>query len=95
MAKIVIKKDKKEEPFDIEKLKESIRVNAIDSVLRQSEERINNLVEHISDKVVQSLGKRDKISTWELREKILAELDLAAPEVAKIWRDYDEQRGKS
>jgi len=94
MAKIVIKRDKREEPFDIEKLRESIRVNAIDAALRESEERINNLVEGISTKVVQSLGKKDKVSTWELREKILAELDINAPEIAKIWREYDEQQGK-
>ena len=94
MAKIVIKKDKREEPFDIEKLKESIRVNAIDAVLRESEERINNLVEGVSDKVVNSLGKKDKVSTWELREKVLAELDITASDVAKIWREYDEQQGK-
>jgi len=94
MAKTVIKKDKREEPFDIEKLRESIRVNAIDAALRESGERINNLVEQVSNKVVRSLGKKDKVSTWELREKILAELDLAAPDVAKIWREYDEQQGK-
>jgi len=95
MAEIVIKRDKREESFDTEKLKQSIRVNALDTVLRESEERINNLVDQVAKKVILSLGTKEKTSTWEIREKILSELDAIAPDVAKTWRDYDEQRWKT
>lgn len=95
MAKIVIKKDKKEEPFDVEKLKQSIRVNALDTTLKEAEEGINDLIEKVSEKVILSMKGRDKVSTWEIREKILSELDILAPAVAQTWRQYDEEEGKS
>jgi len=94
MAKIVIKKDKREEPFDVEKLKQSVRINTLDTVLKESEDRINNLVDQIAKKVMLSTQEKERVTTEELRERILAELDLVAPDVAKTWRDYDQEQGK-
>jgi len=94
MAKIVVKKDGTEEPFDLAKLKESIRVNAIDSALKEVGGRINDIVEQTSQRVVNATEKREKISTGEIRTMILDDLGETAPLVAKIWRQYDEQAGK-
>ncbi len=94
MIKAVIKRDGREEGFDIEKLKQSIRVNAIDAVLKETETKINDLVNSVSRSVVQQIRNSSKITSKEIREIILAKLDEVAPLVAKIWREYDEQRWK-
>lgn len=94
MVKVVIKKDGSEEPFDMAKLKQSIRVNALDAFLRQSEKDINTLVETISEKTLLSMQTSDKVKSSEIRENVLSELKEAAPMVAKIWQEYDEQQGK-
>lgn len=94
MVKIVVKKDGSEEPFDMAKLKQSIRVNALDAVLRQSEKDINTLVETVSEKTLLSMQTSEKVKSAEIREHVLNELKETAPMVAKIWQEYDEQRGK-
>lgn len=91
MVKIVIKKSGEEEPFDIEKLKQSIRVNAIDTTLREAEKETNDLVERVSNKILQRTAEKEKITTKELKEEILKELDATAPNVAGIWREFDKQ----
>jgi len=94
MIKIVTKKDGLEEPFDMAKLKQSIRVNALDAVLKQSEKEINNLVDTVAEKALLGMQTSEKVKSSEIRQSILEELDKNAPMVAKIWREYDEQQGK-
>jgi transcriptional regulator NrdR family protein len=95
MIKTVIKRDGREESFDIEKLKQSIRVNAIDAALKETEDKINNLVDSVSGSAVQQIKNNNKITSKEIREIVLVKLDEVAPLVAKIWREYDEQRWNS
>lgn len=95
MANIVIKKDEREEPFDEEKLRQSIRVNAIDATLAEAEEKTKNLVDQISTAVIQSVQGKEKVTVDELREKILSELDKTAPNVAKTWREFDQEAEKA
>jgi len=92
MVKTVIKRDGREELFDTEKLKQSIRINAIDAVLEETATRINNLVDDVSKSTVQKLKGKNKATSSEIRDIILVELDELAPLVAKIWRTYDGQR---
>ena len=94
MLKTVLKKDGSEEPFDIAKLKQSIRVNALDAVLRQSEKEINELIETISEKALLSMQTSEKVKSSEIREVVLEELKKVAPGVAKIWQEYDKEQGK-
>jgi len=94
MVKIVTKKDGSEEPFDMAKLKQSIRVNALDAVLKQSENDINTLVENVSEKALLSMQTSEKVKSSEIRQSILEELDKIAPLVATVWREYDEQQGR-
>jgi transcriptional regulator NrdR family protein len=94
MIKIVTKKDGSEEPFDMAKLKQSIRVNALDAVLKQSEKEINNIVDTVAEKALLAMQTSEKVKSSEIRQSILEELDKNAPMVAKIWREYDEQAGK-
>jgi len=94
MVKVVIKKDGSEEPFDMAKLKQSIRVNALDAVLRQSEKDINALVDEVSEKAVCAIQSRERVKSSEIRDQILAELKEVAPLVAEIWQEYDKREGK-
>ena len=90
MIKAVIKKDGREEPFDVEKLKQSIRVNALDTVLAETEHKINELVEKVSESVILSM-EEEKLSTKEIKERILKELDTADSNVAETWRKFDQE----
>ena len=90
-----MKKDGSEEPFDIAKLKHSIRVNALDAVLRQSEKDINTLVDSVSEKALLAMQTSEKVKSSEIRQNILDELDIVAPTVAQIWREYDKEQGKA
>jgi len=38
--------------------------------------------------------KEEEITSLELRDKILGELDLLAPEVSASWRDYELSKEK-
>lgn len=91
MPKFVIKKDGEEEPFDIEKLKQSVRINAIDATLKEAEEQTNNLVNQISDTVMRLIEEEEKIATEKIKEIILKELDKTAPGVSGAWRKFDQE----
>ena len=94
MAKFVTKRDGAKEPFDVEKLRGSIRVNAQETVLSEAEDRINDLVDRVSSVVLRDLGEKREVTTVELKEKILSELDIIDPAVAEVWRRYDRKKGK-
>ena len=92
MASNVIKKDGTKEPFDTEKIKNSIRAAAERTDL--SEEKKNEVVEQVATAVIQTAKEKEEIATSELREKILSELDRIEPAVSAAWRKHDqEQKG--
>jgi len=89
MAKEVIKKDGAKEPFDAEKIKNSILGAAQRTEL--SEERKNEVVEEVAATVIQMAEKKDEIATSEIKEKILSELDSVEPAVSEAWRKYEQE----
>ena len=92
MAKEVVKKDGSKEPFDAEKIKNSIGAAAARTDL--SEERKNEVVEQVSAAVIQMADAKEEIATSELKDKVLSELDQMEPAVSEAWREYDqEQKG--
>jgi len=93
MANEVIKKDGTKEPFDSEKIRGAIRAAAQRSDL--SEERIDEVVNQVSEVAIQLVREREEISTSEIREKILAELDTVEPSISIAWREYDKQKEQS
>jgi transcriptional regulator NrdR family protein len=92
MAKFVIKRDGIKEPFDAEKIKRSIIANAQDVNL--SEKRINELAKQVSEAVIQLTKEKEEITTTEIKEKILIELDTAESSVSEVWRKFEEERRK-
>jgi transcriptional regulator NrdR family protein len=90
MAKEVIKKDGTKEPFDAEKIENSIAGAAIRTDL--SDERRSEVVGRVASSVIQMTEGKEEIATSEIREKILSELDIIEPAVAESWRKYEEEK---
>jgi len=93
MAEFVIKKDGSKEPFDAEKIRKSITVAASKAGL--SEEQINKVAEHVSGVATDLTDEKEEITTAEIKEKILSELDALEPSVSEVWRKYDQEKGKA
>lgn len=92
MASQVIKKDGTKEPFDPEKIRNSIIAAA--GLANLSEERKNEVVEQVATTIIEIAAVKEEIATSEIREKVLSELDRVEPSVAEAWRKYDqEQKG--
>jgi len=89
MAKEVIKKDGAKEPFDAEKIKNSILGAAQRTDL--SEERKNEVVEEVAATVIQMAEEKDEIATSEIKAKILSELDIVEPVISEAWRKYEQE----
>ena len=90
MAKEVIKKDGSREPFDAGKIKGSIAGAAKRTSL--SEERKNEVVEEVANLAIAFADTREAITTSEIREKILSELDRIEPSVSAAWRAYGQEK---
>lgn len=91
MANEVIKKDGTREAFDAEKIRRSVAAAAQQAGL--SEERKNEVKEQMVSIVIQMAEGKEEITTGEIREKILSELDAVEPSVSESWRRYEQ--GKS
>jgi transcriptional regulator NrdR family protein len=92
MAQQVIKRDGTTEPFDAEKIRKAVELAANEAELEP--ERVAEVVEQVSESVLQFAAEKEEVATSELREKILAELEEIEPSVAESWRRYDEERGR-
>jgi len=92
MANVVIKKDGTKQPFDPEKIKNSIKMAAQQAGL--AEDRVNEIVGQVSVTALQLFAGKEEIATSEIRDKVLSELDNVEPSVSAAWRKYDEEKKK-
>jgi len=90
MVTEVIKKDGTRQPFDPDKIKNAIRAASARTSL--SEDKKNEVVGRVSSAVIQMANAKEEISTSEIKEKILAELDILEPSVSEEWRNYDAEK---
>ncbi len=93
MAKEVVKKDGTRQPFAAEKIRNSIAAAAKRTDL--SEERKNEVVEQVATSVIEMAEGKEEITTSEIREKILSELDSIEPAISEDWRKHDEEKKAS
>jgi len=91
MVNSVIKKDGTKVPFDAEKMKASVMSACDDAGFE--EEKKNDIAQKVSSGVMASLEGKEEVSSTEIKEKALAELEVMAPEVAEAWKKHEE--GKS
>lgn len=92
MANQVMKKSGSQEPFNVEKIKNSVKAACKDAGLDEAKQ--NELAETISHRVVDMLKDKETVTALEIREKVLGELDIMAPSAAAAWRDYETTKSK-
>jgi len=83
----VVKKDGTKVPFDAEKIKKAISAAADQAGV--TEERKNEVVEQVTAKAVQMAEEKEEVTTAEIREKVLGDLDETEPSISEAWRKYD------
>jgi len=93
MAKEVIKRDGRKEPFDAKKIKKSIANTAKEAGLSGTKK--NKIVKQVATSAIQLAKGKNVIATSEIRGKILSELDRIAPTVSAVWRKDEEEKKKS
>lgn len=92
MVNFVIKKDGTKVPFNSEKIKVGTKGAASEAGL--SEQEAENLAEKILSSINLAFRDKEEVTTAEIRNKILAELDESQPTVAQSWRKYEEGKGE-
>ena len=80
MANFVVKKDGTKSTFDIEKMKAGIKAAATEAELSDGE--ADNIAEEVSNLVTTSIEDQEEVTSSDIREKILSELDISYPIVA-------------
>ena len=86
---VVIKKKGTEETFEQDKIKKSIQKAAIDAgySLNQKEDLINEITEHVTDKV----KEEKKVKSYVICEDVLTEMLASSPEIVEAWRKFDRR----
>lgn len=92
MATEVTKKDGNKELFSAEKIMDSITAAVRDAKL--SDELGDAIIEEVSDTAIEFAKAKESVTTSEIKEKILAELDRLEPSVSAAWRAYDAKKGE-
>jgi len=90
MADQVIKDDGTKQPFEAEKIRDSIEDAAEAAGL--SEPEAKKLSEELGARVVVRTLEKDIVPTSEIRQFILAELDKIRPAAAEAWRQYEKTK---
>lgn len=93
MAEEVIKKDGTKEPFDPEKIRNSITAACGEAGL--PDDRKNEVVKQVARTAIELADSKEEIATSEIRDKILNELDNVEPAAAASWRKTEETKGVS
>jgi transcriptional regulator NrdR family protein len=93
MPKKVTKRSGSREPFDEEKIRNAIRAAAKEAGF--PDDRVEQVVDEVAQSTLDAAAGRDEITTSEIREIILSELDSVEPAVAEAWRSYDKAQGKA
>jgi transcriptional regulator NrdR family protein len=90
MAKEVIGRGGKHQPFRAEKIKKSIRLACKDAHIPGA--RIKRVVSKVSRPVLKFAAKRKTVKTSVIRTKVLTGLRKAEPAAAKAWMKYEKRR---
>ncbi len=89
MAQEVIKKDGTKQPFDARKISNAIMAAGAETDL--SDDKVNKAAEQVVLTISQMVEAQDEITTSQIREKVLSELDGIAPAISDAWREYDRE----
>ena len=87
----VIKRNGKKEPFKPQKLRKSIESAVSDSGSTVTQQM--RAIEHATQDAENLAKERNEISSKELRNEVVNDLESEAPQVAQAWRNYERQHG--
>ncbi|MEN4018463.1 MAG: ATP cone domain-containing protein [Methanobacterium sp.] len=87
----VIKSTGKKEPFRPEKIRRSIENAITDAGFTVASKM--KAIEHASEDAMNLARGRSEVSSKELRNEILNDLESDVPEAAQAWRNFEKQRG--
>ncbi len=87
----VVKRNGKKEPFNAQKLRKSIENAVSDSGSSVTQQM--KAIEHATQDAENIARERNEISTQEIRNEIVNDLESDAPQVAQAWRNYEKQHG--
>ena len=87
----VIKNNGKKEPFRPQKLRKSIENAVTDAGFSVTEKM--DAIEHATNDAENLARNRNEISSKDLRNEIVNDLEGDAPEAAQAWRNYEKQHG--
>lgn len=93
MVSFVIKRDGSEEPFDSEKMKRAIEAASRGANL--SSDRVNEVVNQVSSKVMAELATREKVQSSEIRKMVVSELDRVEPSASAAWKRYAQEKQRA
>jgi transcriptional regulator NrdR family protein len=85
----VIKRNGKKEQFKPQKLRKSIENAVTDAGFTVTKQM--KAIEHATRDAEKLAMNRNEISSKELRNEIINDLESDAPEVAQSWRNYEKQ----
>jgi transcriptional regulator NrdR family protein len=85
----IIKRNGHTEPFNAEKMTNSIRKAAVDAGIQIDKKR--KMIEGVAKKVTEMAEQKGQIEFSAIRDKILNELDQAEPKMAEAWRKFDQK----
>lgn len=92
MVNFVIKKDGSQEPFEPEKIRKAVIGACKEAGLDEAKQA--ELDQSISQKIMEIFEGQETVKSIELRDKILGELEIMAPEAATAWHSYEANKAK-
>jgi len=78
----------KGEPYDVDRIKESIRRASREARIKL--ERANELIRFVSEHGSEMAEEGSRVSFRDIRKKILDELDAQEPDMDKAWEEYEK-----
>jgi len=87
----VIKRNGKKEPFKPQKLRKSVE-NAVSDAGFTITNKMK-AIEHATEDAESLAMERNEVSSKELRNEIVNDLESDAPQVAQAWKNYEKQHG--
>jgi len=89
MAKEVVKRNGSRQPFDAQKLRGSIE-GALADVGMNSPDNAG-IVDQAAQRALDFADNKEAVTSAELKEQIIAELEALAPQAADAWRRYSKE----
>jgi transcriptional regulator NrdR family protein len=86
----IIKKNESKQEFDPEKIKTSISKAVTDSGANVEDKK--EMIEKISNEVIEAFKDKDEIKSSEVREMVLKKLTEADETVANAWKKFEEKK---